>query len=83
VLGRAWSTRAAERAIARALTAARIEGGASFPATGADARPRNVVIRATGLTWHDHLVALVVFSAFAALVGALVATVWRIVVPGH
>ena len=83
LLGRAWSAHAAERATARALATARTETGASFLAGGAAARPTNVVIRATGLPWRDHLVTLAVFSGFAVLVGALVATVWQRVVPGY
>jgi hypothetical protein len=84
VLGRAWSEYAAARTMRRALDITRRPGGDPPLAAGAiAARPTNVVIRATGLTWRDHLVTLALFSGFALLVAGLVAFVWRTVAGGH
>ena len=84
VLGRAWSEFAAARTMRRALDATRARsGGAPVAAGGAAARPTNVVIRATGLTWRDHLAMLAGFARFAGLVGALIALGWRAVAAGR
>jgi hypothetical protein len=84
VVGRAWSEYAAARTTRRALEATRRPAGDTPLAVGGGAaRPTNVVIRATGLTWRDHLGTLAVFSGFAALIGVVVAWLWRIVAAGH
>jgi len=82
-VGRAWSGYAAARTMRRALDASRRPGDPSLASGAVAAGPTNVVIRATGLTWRDHLLTLAVFSLFAALVASLVAFVWRTVTGGH
>jgi hypothetical protein len=83
-LGRAWSEFAAARTMQRALDATRARsGGAPVAAGGAAARPTNVVIRAAGLTWRDHLAMLAGFAGFAGLLGALIALGWRAVAAGR
>ena len=83
VVGRAWSEYAAAQTMRRALGATRASGGeATVAASGAAARPMNVVIQATGLTWRDHLVTIAAFAGFAGLVGALIALGWRTVAGG-
>ena len=83
VAARVWSEYVAARAMRRALQSTHrgpndSPGGATLPG-----RPSNVVIRATGLTWRDHLVTLSASAGFAVLVGSLVATTCRIVSGRH
>ena len=83
VLMRVWSDYAVARATRRALDAARRPTRDAPVTTRGDARPTNVFIRATGLTWRDHVVTVAAFGGFAVVVGAVVALAWRTVGPGH
>jgi hypothetical protein len=82
-VGRVASEVAAARTMRRALDAARSGRSASVVIGSGSARPDNVVIRATGLTWRHHATTVAVFTAFALLAGWLVAILRGIVVAGR
>jgi len=82
-ISRVWSQYVTAQVTRRALAVAAGRAGAPpGPGDGAAARPTNVVIRATGLTWRDHVVTVAVLASCAVVVGICVATVWRKVVVG-